>query len=311
MMFSLAPRRGSPRTTPAGRPRAPPFCSWPARPALAAAGLDRCRDLQLRQQPRWNRCSGGCKHDILEGAILRARLLLLAIVRRFRWCLGFRRLRVFGWRGRQTCRPRREDQPGSCGRMRCRDQVNACKCRNAAGGFHGEQRSPHRGDPQCQCGRAQCFDAGIVDPDIRQPRACSGHGCGVGRRLERFAQSDVIELEQVGEPFEQHGCRPLIVGGTFVEGGKQETRRRTRGDAITLDQHLAGFTRRGKSRRHQRRHPLRAGDDDQATVGHRQQSPFGDRPPRPQGSHEIEAAEQPIVVHVRGYSPDRRTVRQQ
>ncbi len=162
MMFSLAPRRGSPRTTPAGRPRAPSFCSWPARPALADRELHRCRDLQLRQQPRWNRCGGGGKHAVLEGAILRARLLLLAIGRRLRRCLGFRRLRgFFGWRAAANVSP---SARGPAWQLRphalpCTRSMPASAA-IAAGGSRREQRSPHRGDAQCQRGRAQRFDAG-------------------------------------------------------------------------------------------------------------------------------------------------------
>ena len=81
--------------------------------------------------------------------------------------------------------------------------------------------------------------------------------------------------------------------------------------AVALDQDLAGFTRRGESRRDQRRYTFSAGDDDQAAIRHREQSLLRDRAASAQGCHEVESAKQSVVVHVRGDPPDRGTVRQQ
>ena len=76
-----------------GRPAARPALLFLARASCTgAARLDRCRDLQLREQPRWNRRSSGREHDVFERAILRARLLLRAFDRRLRRRLGFGRL---------------------------------------------------------------------------------------------------------------------------------------------------------------------------------------------------------------------------
>ena len=129
--------------------------------------------------------------------------------------------------------------------------------------------------------------------------------------FERVAQRDLVEFEEVGEPFEQHGRRPFIISRAFVECGEHEARRRASGHAVPLDDDFTGFAGRGESRRDQRRYAFRTRDDDQAAIGHREQPLLGDRAASAQSRHEVEPAEQAIVVHVRGYSPDGGTVRQQ
>ena len=175
----------------------------------------------------------------------------------------------------------------------------AVQCRDRPRRPDRKQGRPHRHHAERERRGAQRLEQGIVERNARQLLACRAHGFDVELgQLQQVAQREVIELEPQRQPLEQRGRGSLVLGAAFVERHHEEARGRPRRDAVALDDHLARVQGRSHARRQQRAGTLGAGNDHQPAVGLGQQAAFGHRPAGAQRRHEIEPAEQAVIVHV-------------
>ena len=119
-----------------------------------------------------------------------------------------------------------------------------------------------------------------------------------------------MQVDPERQPVEQRRGRPLLVAVAFVERDDPDPRGLAERKPVALGADDAEIQRLDDARGDAGRDALRHREQNDAAVGFRQQSGFGDRPPRAQGRREVEAAEQAIVGNAERRAPPRRLRRQ-